>query len=337
MTFSAMALGITATRKQYIALASSSPQVSAYEFTSAGFGTRTLAASGNRPGTTAAFGVSFNPSNSALSSIADIGLAVYPWPPTSSNFRTKYADPAVMPTVGNAGTQFSPSGKALALANDVYAWSSTGFGTKYADPSTSFISDPITWSPSEDAIVSAGLNSPYIQAFAWNNSTGFGTQYSDPATLPPNSTTSVDFSPSGNDIAFSNVATGPYITVYPWSNGFGTKYSNPATTPTNNGQEVRFSPSGRDIAVAHTTTPAITVYPWTSGSGFGTKYSNPASVPSGNGTSVAFSRTGDAIVVGHSSSTFISAYPWTSGVGFGTKFANPLTLPGATVNSVAFG
>jgi hypothetical protein len=336
MTFSAMALGITAIRSQYIAVAGN-PQASAYDFTSAGFGTRYSAASGNRPGSVQAFGVSINPSNSALSYVADTGLAVYPWPPTGTNFRTSYADPAVLPTVGDVGTQFSPSGKVLAIGDAVYSWSSSGFGTKYADPSPGFIGTPVTWSPSEDVIVSAALNSPYLKAFAWNNSTGFGTQYSDPATLPPSSTTSAAFSPSGNDIAFSNVSTGPYITVYPWSNGFGTKYSNPGTSPTNSGQQVKFSPSGKDIAIAHTSSPAITAYPWTSGTGFGTKYSNPATVPLGNGTSVAFSRTGDTIAVGHSSTPFVSAYPWTSGVGFGTKYANPSTLPTGTINDVVFG
>jgi hypothetical protein len=338
MTFSAMALGITDTKRQYIGIATSGGNMSTvWDFSTAGFGTRYTAASGNRPSSTQAWGVSFNPSNSALSYVGVGGLAVYPWPPTGSNFRTKYTDPVDMPTTGDVGTQFSPSGKVLAIGRSVYAWSSTGFGTKYADPSTSFISDKITFSPSEDAIASININSPYVQAFAWNNSTGFGAKYSDPATLPPSSTTSVAFNPSGNDIALTNVTSGSFITVYPWSNGFGTKYSNPATPPTNNGQDVKFSPSGRDIAIAHTTSPAITAYPWTSGTGFGTKYSNPASAVSGNGTSVAFSRSGNTIGVGHSSTPFVSAYTWTSGVGFGTRYTSPSTLPAGTVNSVVFG
>ena len=44
---------------------------------------------------------------------------------------------------------------------------------------------------------------------------------------------------------------------------------------------------GSDIAVAHTTSPFISVYPWSSG--FGTKYANPATLPTGFGRSVAFS------------------------------------------------
>ena len=98
-----------------------------------------------------------------------------------------------MPTTGDVGTQFSPSGKVLAIGRSIYAWSSSGFGTRYADPSPGFISTPVTWSPSEDAIVSAAISTPYLTAFAWNNSTGFGTQYSDPATLPTGSGNGVSF------------------------------------------------------------------------------------------------------------------------------------------------
>jgi hypothetical protein len=42
-----------------------------------------------------------------------------------------------------------------------------------------------------------------------------------------------------------------------------------------------------NIAIAHSITPYISVYPWSSG--FGTKYSDPATLPTGTGRSVAFS------------------------------------------------
>ena len=44
---------------------------------------------------------------------------------------------------------------------------------------------------------------------------------------------------------------------------------------------------GFDLAVVHSTSPYISVYPWSSG--FGTKYSDPSTLPTGNGKSVAFS------------------------------------------------
>ena len=41
------------------------------------------------------------------------------------------------------------------------------------------------------------------------------------------------------------------------------------------------------IAVAHSTSPFITAYPWSS-SGFGTKFTNPTTLPASNGYGVAF-------------------------------------------------
>jgi hypothetical protein len=58
--------------------------------------------------------------------------------------------------------------------------------------------------------------------------------------------------------------------------------------PTGTGNAVAFSSDGATIVIAHSTTPFITVYPW-SVSGFGTKYANPATLPTGTGNGVAFS------------------------------------------------
>jgi len=88
------------------------------------------------------------------------------------------------------------------------------------------------------------------------------------------------------------------------------------------------------IAVAHTTTPFISAYKFSS-SGFGTKFADPATLPNGTGFGVAFTSAGDVIAVAHGSSLFISAYSF-SGVGFGTRFADPATLPTGIGNGVAF-
>ena len=87
-----------------------------------------------------------------------------------------------------------------------------------------------------------------------------------------------------------------------------------------------------DIAIAHTTTPFVSTYPWSSG--FGTKRSDPGTIPVGNGLSVAFSPSGADIAISHLSTPRVSAYPWSSG--FGTKYANPGTLPAGTGRGVAF-
>ena len=47
------------------------------------------------------------------------------------------------------------------------------------------------------------------------------------------------------------------------------------------------APTAKYIAVAHSNSPYITAYPWSS-SGFGTKFSNPGTLPTDTGYGVAF-------------------------------------------------
>jgi len=95
------------------------------------------------------------------------------------------------------------------------------------------------------------------------------------------------------------------------------------------------APFGNPIAVAHTTTPFISAYAWSSSTGFGPKFADPSTLPTGTGNEVAFSPSGNAIAVAHATTPFVSAYPWSS-TGFGTKYTNPATLPTGQGNDVAF-
>jgi WD40 repeat protein len=213
---------------------------------------------------------------------------------------------------------------------NVYPWSASGFGTKYANPTIS----PSTNTGGTDFNLLGNFLAMGYSVYPWS-SAGFGAKYADPVTVAA-SPTGVKFSPAGDVIAISHLIS-PYISAYPWSgNGFGTKYSNPATLPTNFGNDVAFSPAGNAVAVASTDTPFILVYPWNVSTGFGTKYANPATLPPANGNGVAFNPAGDAIAVAHQLSPFIAAYPWNAGTGFGTKYANPATLPTQNGNKVAF-
>ena len=93
---------------------------------------------------------------------------------------------------------------------------------------------------------------------------------------------------------------------------------------------------GNPIAVAHTTTPFISAYSWSSSTGFGVKFADPATLPTGTGNDLTFSPAGNAIAVAHATTPFISAYPWSVGGGFGTKYTDPTTLPTGAGNGVAF-
>jgi hypothetical protein len=115
-----------------------------------------------------------------------------------------------------------------------YPWDS-GFGTKYANPSTlpTGTGRGVAFSPDGADIAVVHNSSPYVTTYPW--SSGFGTKYANPATLPTGAAAlGLAFSPDGADIAVAHIGS-PYITVYPWSAGFGTKYANPATLPTGSG------------------------------------------------------------------------------------------------------
>jgi hypothetical protein len=315
------------------------PYVSAYPWSSSGFGTKfanpptTPTGNGN--------GVAFNVSGNAIAVGHETSpfITAYSW--SGSGFGTKFANPATLPPATGRGVAFNPANNAIAVAVEnspyvhVYAWSNSGFGTKFANPATlpTGVGYGVAFSPAGNAIAVAHSTSPNVTAYPWSGS-GFGTKFADPATLPAGTGYGVAFSPAGDAIAVST-NNSPYITTYPWSiSGFGTKFANPATLPPDFGSGVAFNPSGNALAVSHGSTPAIAVYPW-SISGFGTKYANPSTVISTFGYSTAFSPAGDAIAVGHSGTPWLAAYAW-SGSGFGTKFSNPTTLTGDTCNGVAF-
>jgi len=125
-----------------------------------------------------------------------------------------------------------------------YPWSSSGFGTKYTNPSTlpTGTGSGVAFSPDKSAIAVAHQSSPSITAYPWSGS-GFGTKYTNPATLPVSGGLSVAFSSNGSTIAVGH-ENSPNITLYPWSSsGFGTKYNNPGSPPAGGVNGVAFSPA----------------------------------------------------------------------------------------------
>ena len=253
-------------------------------------------------------------------------------------------------TAPPATSQYLIASHATTPFVSAYPWSSTtGFGTKYSNPSTvpQNLGRSVAISPSGDAVavaVFATTGQASIWVARWS-AAGFGTKYSDPTIIPTLTGIRVTFSPSGDAIAIGHSLT-PFVSVYPWSSatGFGTKYSDPATLPGGSGNGVAFSPSGNVLAVAHNSAPRISVYPWSSATGFGTKYANAASgITAGNGNGVRFSETGTTLAVGTSDTVAIHIWPWSTASGFGTKYiynggANllPDNFPTGTCNDIRF-
>jgi len=272
-------------------------------------------------------------------------VTAYAW--SSAGFGDKFANPVSLPSIAMGtvptGVSFSPAGTELALSHatspfvTAYPWSSSGFGTKFANPATlpTGSGECITFSPAGTEIVVGHSTLPFVTAYRWS-SDGFGTKFADPSTAPDVIQMSAAISPAGTELVMgAGGGGGGFIGAWRWStSGFGSKFSNPATMPAGTGESISFSPSGTEVACAHGTSPFVTAYPWSS-AGFGVKFANPATLPTGYGYGAAFSPAGTELAISHGVSPFVSVYPWSS-AGFGVKFANPATLPVGNGESVSF-
>ena len=281
-------------------------------------------------------------------------VTVYPWS-SSTGFGTKFINPSPLPnTSPNSaarGVAFTPSGNALAVFGggelgknvipygvSVYAWTVTGFGSKFADP-PSRPNGPClggAFSTQGNAIILLGsASSTFDNAYAlgWSGS-GFGARLTTFANIPSTGL-GCSFSPTGNAVAIAH-SSGDRISAFAWTGStFGTQFAAPSVLPAGvNSYGCAFSPSGNALAVAHENTPFISVYPWTV-TGFGTKVADPTTRPTGIGNGCSFSPSGDALAVAHNNTPYITVYPWT-GSSFGTKFADPTTPVANIANSCAF-
>lgn len=277
-------------------------------------------------------------------------IHAYAW--SSSGFGTKYADPTTLPSLGGSKIDVSPDSSAVVLSTGTspfmhaYAWSnSTGFGTKFSDPSTPLTnvnsSKSIKFSNNGNAIVVGARNSSNntnrFTAYSWSSS-GFGAKLNEVNISSDITVEDISFNSDDSVVAVSQ-PTPPYIHAYTWSNstGFGTKFSNPSTILGANhvADSCAFSPNSQHLAVAaslfnssnFTFTPVQIVYNWNNSTGFGSKVNDPSVALSGaSNRGVRFSKDGNVILYVTQQSPRLHAYAWSSS-GYGTKFSNPSTTP----------
>jgi len=140
----------------------------------------------------------------------------------------------------------------------------------------------------------------------------------------------------GQSYVVTSSTTSPFLDVYPFTSGtgYGTRFSNPATLPAGGAivTAPRFSPSGNAIVLAHTTTPRVTGYPFSSG-GFGTKYADPATTPGTIGTGTSFISATEVAVssIGTPSSM---TFGFSSSSGWGSRnIGSPTSISGGTAVS----
>jgi hypothetical protein len=247
---------------------STTPFLSVYPWSTAtGFGVKF-----NNPATlplAACDGVDFSPDDSAIA-VVHVNLpyvSAYPWS-SVSGFGTKYSNPATLPPTqgfwwGSEGVRFNPTGNALALSLNgglvAYSWSTSGFGSKYADPGFAHNAvGKLSFAPDNSSVAIPHNNGSNCTVWRWSDASGFGSTYANPSPGPGGVNYTCSFNAIGNVLAF---ATTGGVSVYRWSStvGFGPRYANPTTLP-GAARGVSFSPSNDSIALACSATPFIAAY-----------------------------------------------------------------------------
>lgn len=240
------------------------------------------------------------------------------------------------------------SGSSTAPNVVAFVWSdSTGFGTKYADPPTSF---PRTYcqtiagarsnwdtylngsNVTDDFIFgSTTTSATEVLAWAFNDVTGWGSKYADPASLPIGSVYGIEsdvFTVYAGTSSSSTSERRAWAADYTQGVGWGTAYSAMTTThisSTPNGVSIPFVKTGSytgAVSFALTSSPYIMVIGFNVG--WGTKYTDPATLPTNSGEGVSFNNKID-LAVAHAVSPYITAYPWNNA--FGTKYVDATTVP----------
>jgi hypothetical protein len=264
---------------------SGSATVQAWQWSSSGFGTKyTNASSQNVWGPQ---DMKWSPSGDyvLVSGIFYDCCAVWGWS-NSTGFGTKYALYATNTFKVYRGISWHPNENYIAVSLstapyvEVYPWSSSGWGSKVADPTTAASGSAYValFSPDGNSIAVSTEVSPYIDAYYWTGS-GFGSKYANPATAPSgNQSRGLAFAPDSSALACTST-TGPLIHAYPFttgaSGGFGSKFADPSTAlPGGTSFDCAFTDNGAAIMIAHNTATKFQAYEWSS-SGFGSKYANP--------------------------------------------------------------
>lgn len=252
----------------------------------------------------------------------------------ASGFGTKYSDAVGASSTGtyqgslNIGlSNYIVWSAAVAPYIDVWPWSDSGFGTRYANAAsmpTNFVNGAAFRAGTE--LFASQYQSPFQHGWAWSSS-GYGTKFTSPAQSwnPPSgavmrSTTDYITSASSSIIAY-NVS----------SSGFGTRY---VATTMQSPNAVAVNSNNTVVAVAGSSTPGLKIVPYT-GTGFGTPYTDPAStIEFGAGPyDVAFRGSTDiATVLSSYTAGKSNFYVYNiSGTSVGTLYSSPANTNSNTV------
>jgi len=259
-------------------------------------------------------------------------VRVYDW---SLGFKTPYANPSSSAGGSPEDEDWYFDGTKIAIARqsgaDLTVWNFTpgvGWGTKYADPTTSATAGrAVKFSPDGNDIILGSSITPFIHAYSFTGEYGFGTKYASPSSLPVNYVYGLTFNSEGTDVIGITGRVSPYTFAYPWISGvgFGTKYADPATGPSLTetsqlGTGIRFNPTSNDIAFRGLSTQSVLT--WINGTGYGTKYIGTLLQSNITQSDIAWNSDGSVLASVGASGLGISVFPFISGTGLGTKYLN---------------
>lgn len=248
-----------------ITVSNSSDRLCAYHWdNTTGFGSKYTAPATPLPGAATGVIITDDDSRIIVTHSTSPYISVYEWNSTTG-FGAKLANPSVLLTSTPQNAALSPDGNAVVVSLvaspyiAAYAFSSSGLGTKYANPSVlpsaAATYSGVTFSPNGGAVVlahnvSSSSVAP-VSAWTWNNATGFGSKYSSPSeTLGTpgqlNTARRAVFTPDG-DLAVAMGSSNKFVYVLGWddSTGFGTIKSSYKTGTDWEGQAaygIAFSP-----------------------------------------------------------------------------------------------
>lgn len=234
----------------YIAVGmENSPFIKVYPWNDPGFGSPVAAPASLPAGRV--FGVEFSPAGTQIvlaheTSPRTVG---YVW---SGGFGAKLNVAGGLPGSGR-DVSFHPSGSHVAIAHSsspfisVFPWSSSGYGSKLANPSLTNLGTGLKVDFSDDgnALALRHIGTDNITVWAW--SPGFGSRYSQPGTSP-GGTDGVAFAPGSTHIAMgSSTLTDPAVFEWSSASGFGALVPSPdASGPV---RDVAFTPAGNVLVV----------------------------------------------------------------------------------------
>jgi len=274
--------------------------------------------------------------------------AVFPWSKSSGFGPQTNSSASIYPNVG-AGIgqiEFSPSKAVLASTHGdapnatAVAWSSSGYGSKYSNPSTAIgggLAKGLAFHPNGNFIAVGSNAAPYLQVYNWSDASGWGTRRSN-SWNPNGEVQTLAWHPDGNWLIAVTQSSQKWNAVKWTGTALTTRYEPPNDPwPRSTTYKTAFNNAGTYVGVGAYDGAANSAYRLNirqfNASSSGNPFSTGVTInlPNSVGTQVydlKWTPNDDALVITTNVSPYIHAYAWSNSSGLGSKFAAPSTLPG---------